>query len=279
MIRVKKKVLIGVATALAVLGATAGCTSQGAQASSGGSSAGASGSHLARILKSKTIRIAVQSQAAPWGVQQSDGHYEGFDIDIANALGKALGAKIEFTAATNESRIPLLQADKVDVVIASFTATDKRAEQVAFTVPYAAGGTLIAVPANSPIHSYADLKGKTVSASRGSIGEAILKSHFPDAKPSLFNSFADSVQALKSGNVDALIENNVIIPELVAKDPALRILQGPVLEPSLMSMGIQQGDQVWMDYLNTFIRNYNVSGQNDASSQKWLHQPMPDFLK
>ena len=277
MFRAKKRVLIGVAAALALLSATAGCSSTGAQTSSGGS--GASNSHLTRILKSKTIKIAVQSEAAPWGVQQSDGHYEGFDIDIANALGKALGAKVEFTAATNESRIPLLQADKVDVVIASFTATNARAQQVSFTVPYAAGGTLIAVPANSSIHSYADLKGKTVSASRGSIGEAILTSHFPDASPSLFNSFADSVQALKSGKVDALIENNVIVPQLVAQDSSLRILQGPVLEPSLMSMGIQQGDQVWMDYLNTFIRNYNVSGENDASSQKWLHQPMPDFLK
>lgn len=277
MFGARKKVLIGVAAALAVLSATAGCTSQGAQASSGGSSA--ANSHLDRILKSKTIKIAVQSEAAPWGVQQSGGQYEGFDIDIANALGKALGAKVEFTAATNESRIPLLQADKVDVVIASFTATNERAQQVAFTLPYAAGGTLIAVPANSPIHSYDDLKGKTVSASRGSIGETILKNHFPDANPSLFNSFADSVQALKSGKVDALIENNVIVPQLVSQDSSLRILQGPVLEPSLMSMGIQQGDQVWMDYLNTFIRNYNVSGANDASSQKWLHQPMPDFLK
>jgi polar amino acid transport system substrate-binding protein len=52
-----------------------------------------------------------------------------------------------------------------------------------------------------------------------------------------------------------------------------------VLEPSLMAMGVQQGDQVWLNYLNNFIRNYNVSGENDAASRKWLHQPMPDFLK
>jgi polar amino acid transport system substrate-binding protein len=46
-----------------------------------------------------------------------------------------------------------------------------------------------------------------------------------------------------------------------------------------MAMGIKQGDQVWMNYLNNFIRNYNVSGKNDQASQKWLSQPMPDFLK
>jgi polar amino acid transport system substrate-binding protein len=277
MVGVRKKILAGVVAALAVL--TAGCTSSNANAGGGGGTSSVADSHLTSVLKSHKIRIGVQSEAAPWGVQKSDGSFEGFDIEIAKALGEALGAKIKFIPVTNESRIPMLQADKADVMIASFTATDERAQQVAFTIPYAAGGTLIAVPKSSSIHSYDDLAGKSVSASRGSIGEQILKAHFPDAKPALFNTFADSVQALKSGKVDALIENNVIVPQLVQKDPSLRVLQGPVLEPSLMSMGVQQGDQVWLTYLNNFIRNYNVSGQNDAASRKWLSQPMPDFPK
>lgn len=272
----KKKALLAAAVAVLAL-VSAGC-SRADSASSGGS-ASAADSHLGQVLKSHTLRVGVQTEAAPWGVRKSDGSYEGFDIDIANALGEALGAKVKFVPATNESRIPMLQADKADVMIASFTATDERAQQVAFTIPYAAGGTLIAVPKDSDITSYDDLKGKSVSASRGSIGEQILEAQFPDAKPALFNSFADSVQALKSGKVDALIENNVIVPELVQQDDNIRILQGPVLSPSLMSMGVQQGDQVWLDYLDNFIRNYNVSGANDASSQKWLHQPMPEFLK
>ncbi len=276
MVGLRKKLLVGVAVALTF--AAAGCTSSNA-ATGGSGGQGPSQSHLQRVLSSHKIRIGVQTEAAPWGVRESNGSYQGFDIDIAKALGNALGAKVQFVAETNESRIPSIQANKVDVVIASFTATDDRAQQVEFTVPYAAGGTMIAVPKNSPIHSYADLAGKSVSASRGSIGESILQQKFPKAKPALYNSFADSVQALKSGKVDALIENNVIVPELVAKDSSLRVLQGPVLNPSLMSFGIQQGDQIWLSYLNNFIRNYNVSGENDASSKKWLHQPMPSFLK
>src|ERR1035437_3697375 len=272
----KKKWLFSVVASLTLL-TTAGCASSG-NVAPGGSAAG-SVSHLNRILNSKTIRIAVQSEAAPWGVLQSSGKYEGFDIDIANSLGKSLGAKVNFVSTTNESRIPLLQADKVDVVIAAFTATDTRAQQVGFTIPYASGGTLIAVAASSPIKSYSDLNGKSVSASRGSIGEAILESQFPKVKPVLFNSFADSVQALKSNKVDALIENNVVTPELAATDSSIKVLAGPVLQPALMSLGVQQGDQVWMNYLNTFIRNYNINGENEAASQKWLHQAMPDFLK
>lgn len=277
MVGHKKRILAAIIAVLALL--SAGCMSRSDNAGGGSGAASVSDSHLKKVLKSNTLRVGVQTEAAPWGVRKSDGSYEGFDIDIANALGEALGAKVKFVAATNESRIPMLQADKVDVMIASFTATTERAQQVAFTIPYAAGGTLIAVPKNSDITSYADLAGKSVSASRGSIGEQILKAQFPKAKPALFNSFADSVQALKSGKVDALIENNVIVPELVDKDSSIRVLQGPVLSPSLMAMGIQQGDQVWLTYLNNFIRNYNVSGANDESSRKWLHQPMPEFLK
>ena len=276
MAGLKKKLLVGVVAVLAV--ATAGCTSSSA-ASGGAGGQGPSESHLQKVLSSHKIRIGVQTEAAPWGVRESDGSYQGFDIDIANALGEALGAKVQFVPETNESRIPSIQADKVDVVIASFTASDDRSQQVEFTIPYAAGGTLIAVPKDSPIHSYADLAGKSISASRGSIGEGILENEFPQAKPALFNSFADSVQALKSGKVDGLIENNVIVPDLVRKDPNLRVLDGPVLDPSLMSFGIEQGDQIWYAYLNNFIRNYNVSGGNEAASEKWLHQPMPDFLK
>lgn len=276
MVGHKKRTLAAVIAALALL--SAGCSRSDSTGGSG-ASASASDSHLHKVLTSHTLRVGVQTEAAPWGVLKSDGSYEGFDIDIANALGKALGVKVKFVPATNESRIPMLQSDKADVMIASFTATDERAQQVAFTIPYAAGGTLIAMPQGSDITSYTDLDGKSVSASRGSIGEQILEAQFPQAEPALFNSFADSVQALRSGKVDALIENNVIVPQLVQQDPRIQILQGPVLSPSLMAMGVQQGDQVWLDYLNNFIRNYNVSGANDASSNKWLSQPMPDFLK
>ena len=276
MAGLKKKLLVGVVAVLAL--ATAGCTSSSA-ASGGSGGQGPSESHLQQVLSSHKIRIGVQTEAAPWGVKESDGSYQGFDIDIANALGKALGAQVQFVPETNESRIPSILADKVDVVIASFTASDDRSQQVEFTIPYAAGGTLIAVPKDSPIHSYADLAGKSISASRGSIGEGILENEFPQAKPALYNSFADSVQALKSGKVDGLIENNVIVPDLVRKDPNLRVLDGPVLDPALMSFGIQQGDEIWQQYLDNFIRNYNVSGENEAASEKWLNQPMPDFLK
>ena len=277
MFRATKKLLLVPAVALALV--MTGCTSDGA--STGGSSGGASvtDSHLTQILKTKKIRIAVSADSPGYGVMNSSGEHEGFDIDVANALGKSLDAEIEFVTATNESRIPLLQTDKADVVIATFTASDARAQVVDMSDPYAASSTVFMVPADSPISSYADLDGKSVATSRGSVGEQILKASFPKATITGFNTTADSIQALKSGKVDALIENNAIVGGLVKdSNSAFRMLEGPPIKPALFSIGVKQGDQTWLNYLNNFIRNYSASGQNEASLQKWFGLSLPGFL-
>lgn len=279
MTTAKLLLLPGLAMALVLTGCTSGGASNGAGSGASNGAGPAAQSHLTKILKSKTIKIAVETATPGWSVLTASGKYEGYDVDLANALSKSLGAKVEFVATTNENRIPLLQSDKVDATIAVLAATNVRAQLVDMSIPYAAAGTLFAVPKNSSIKSYADLAGKSVSTSRGSLGQTLLKSDFPQAKAVAFTAFADSVQALKSGKVDALIETNTILSDLVKNDPNLMILPGPLLASVLVSVGVKQGDQQWLNYINTVIRNYNISGENAAATEKWFNMPMPDFLK
>ncbi|MGY4541879.1 polar amino acid transport system substrate-binding protein [Arthrobacter sp. UYNi723] len=277
MFKATPKLLLVPAIALALT--LGGCSSGGASAGAASATGAVADSHLTQILKTKTIKIAVSADSPGYGVMTSSGEHEGFDIDVANALGASLGAKIEFVTATNESRIPLLQTDKADAVIATFTASDARAQVVDMSEPYAASSTVFMVPAGSPIASYADLDGKSVATSRGSVGEQILKATFPNAKIAGFNTTADSIQALKSGKVDALIENNAIIGGLVKSEPsAFQVLKGDPIRPALFSIGVKQGDQTWVNYINNFIRNYTISGQNEASLQKWFGLELPPFL-
>ncbi len=253
----------------------AGCTSS--PSSAGAAPAGES--HLNQVLDRKVLRVGVQTEVAPWGVLTSNGSREGYDITMAEALAESLGAEVEWVNATNETRIPLIQTDKVDVVIASFTVTPERAQSVGFSIPYAATGTVIVVPVDSDIQTYADVAGRTVATSRGSSGETILGEVFPDAQATKFESYADSLQALRTGKVEALIESTVVANQLVAAEPAFRILDEDIIRPSLMAIGAAPNDQVWLNYLDTFIRTWNVSGRNDAASQEWLKADMAEFLR
>lgn len=274
MSKVTPKLLLLPALALALV--LAGCTSSG---NSSSTAQAATGTHLTQILKSKTIKIGIGPDAVPWSVLGAGGAYTGFDVDIANALAKTLDAKVEFIPTDALARIPALQTNKVDVVIASFSATPVRAQSVEMTIPYAAAGTRLLVPVNSPITSYKDLAGKKVSSPRGSIGAGILASTFPDAKAVLFASTADALQALKTKKVDAYIDGSTTLAVFAKDDPSLKILDAPDLQPTLVSMGVKQGDQMWLNYLDNFIRGYNASGQNEAAYLKWFGTEMQSFLK
>ncbi|MET4640197.1 transporter substrate-binding domain-containing protein [Mycetocola sp. 2940] len=277
MKRSPKLLILPMIAALA-LSVTA-CTSTSASPSAAGPTGTGGSGILQQVLEKDVLRVGVQTEVAPWGLLNSDGSREGYDIALAEVLAESLGAKVEYVNASNETRIPLLQTDKVDVVIASFTATTERAQSVAFSIPYAATGTVVVVPEGSDIESYEDLAGHSVATSRGSSGEVILEEEFPDAEATKFESYADSLQALRSGKVEALIESTVVANQLVADEDGFRLVDADVLRPSLMSVGVAQGDSVWLDYVDTFVRLWNNSGQNQAATQEWLATDMPEFLK
>jgi len=84
----------------------------------------------------KTIRIGVEGAYPPFSHTTPDGKLEGFDIDIAKALVKAMGAEIKLVAQDWDGIIPALLSRKYDAIIASMSITEERKKKVAFTKKY-----------------------------------------------------------------------------------------------------------------------------------------------
>ncbi|MGZ5384190.1 MAG: transporter substrate-binding domain-containing protein, partial [Acidimicrobiia bacterium] len=177
------------------------------------------------------------------------------------------------------ARLATLNADRVDVVIAAWTATDERAKTVDFTLPYVAAGSLPLFQKSNPITSLDDLKGKKVSVARGSTDDTLVTKYFPDTEVVRFESIADAIAALKSGKVDAVMEGNTTVQQEAAKDPTLAVLDVPVIRPQLISMGVKQGDQIWKNYLDNFIRNLTSSGANQDLYLKWFSTDLPSVIR
>jgi polar amino acid transport system substrate-binding protein len=253
-----------------------GCTSDGS--TSGGGTGSASDSQLNKVIKAGEIRVAVLPDFPPWSVQKSDGGFEGYEVDIAKDLATALGVDLKLVSTDGDSRLPLLQANRVDVNISAWTATDERAKAAGFTIPYDAHGAGVLFRKDEPIESYDDLAGKTVSVARGSTNDTIMTNDFPDTKVVRFDSIADAIAAVTANKVDAVVESSVTVKAEAAKDPDLGVVEGPALEPSLVSMGVLPGDQIWINYLNNFIRNLIASGEDQELHQKWLHEDLASIV-
>jgi polar amino acid transport system substrate-binding protein len=259
------------ATVVAVLAVGAlvlsGCTSSGSE--DGG---------LNTVLDKGVLRVAVLPDFPPWSVQKPDGSFEGYEIDIAKDLADSLGADLKLVSSNGDNRLPLLQSDRVDVNVSAWTATDERAQAVGFTIPYDAHGAGVLFPADADISSYDDLAGKKVAVARGSTNDTIMTEDFPDTEVVRFESIADVIGAVKAGKVDAAVESTVTVAAEAKKDSSLDAISDPPLEPSLVSMGVLPGDQVWINYLNNFIRNLIASGEDNRLHEKWLHEPLASIV-
>ena len=124
----------------------------------------AADSTMAKIVAAKKITFGVKYDQPGFGVKDAvSGKLDGFDIAIAKELGKSLGLaenQIVFEEAISKNRIPYLQEDKVDVVIATFTINAERKTQIEFSKPYyQAGQSILVKKDNSDIKSAADLNG------------------------------------------------------------------------------------------------------------------------
>lgn len=233
---------------------------------------------LEQILKRGTVRVAVLPDFPPSSVRGADGKIVGYEPDIAAELAKALGVKLELVPVNGTARLSVMKSGRADVNISSYTATNARARKVAFTIPYKAQGAAVLFRKDNPISSLEDLAGKTIAVARGSTNDIIVTNDFPKAKPVRFDNIADALQALKSGKTDAVMEEQSTVDKLAKKNANLEVLKAPAIDPDIISMGVLPDQQVWLNYLNNFIRNLIASGTDNRLYKKWYHQDLPSVI-
>lgn len=164
-----KKKMIAVMAAAAMMVTACG--------SSGGTQT-AETSTLNKVLESGKLRVAILPDNPGWSTLGTDNDYHGIDADIARLLAESLGVELEFQNTDGAGRVPMIQSDKADVVIACLTATNERAKSVAFTDPYASGGIIGLCKSDHVLQSWDDLEGKKISVARGSINDTFATDNF-----------------------------------------------------------------------------------------------------
>ncbi|MGH6933626.1 MAG: transporter substrate-binding domain-containing protein, partial [Dongiaceae bacterium] len=128
----------------------------------------ASADALDDITKAGVIKIGIFEDFPPFASLGSDLKIQGYDIDMAESLAKALGVKAELVGISGQNRIPFLSEGKVDALL-SIGYSDERAQVVDFTDPYAPYYIAVMGPAEIDVKGPADLAGKTVAVNRGTL--------------------------------------------------------------------------------------------------------------
>src|SRR6266581_7104913 len=127
---------------------------------------------LDRILKEKKIRITAEVTSPPFGMLDKDNQPTGSEIETARQLAKDLGVELELVQVTGPQRIPALLSERADLAISSLSITTERAKTVMFAPPHGALSIVIAGPQKTAIKMAADMVGKRIGITRGTLEEA-----------------------------------------------------------------------------------------------------------
>ncbi|MDP9260674.1 MAG: transporter substrate-binding domain-containing protein [Actinomycetota bacterium] len=131
---------------------------------------------LDKVLSSKVLKVATVDANPPWESLGADGKPTGYDIDIAKAIAETLGAQIQWDVTDSPGRVTDAQTGKVDLVVANFTATPKRALSIAFSTPYFIALGQFMVGANSKYNTLADLNAghAKIASARGGTADQLV---------------------------------------------------------------------------------------------------------
>jgi polar amino acid transport system substrate-binding protein len=217
----------------------------------------------ANIRQRGRWNIGVKCDVPPFGYINVKGQNAGFDVEVAHwlaryAFGKA--SRVNFTCAPTPAREPLLTTDRVDLVISTFTYTTDRDTRIDFSRAYYKASGRLLVKNQGPVQSLSDLFGRTVATTSGSIYDSWLKRCFPQAKPIVFDSFTNSVLALRDGRADVVMWDDTGVLGIATTDQALK-LTSDVFLPGPYGIGIKQGNvalKKWVDSRLNLMKKKNT---------------------
>ena len=221
---------------------------------------------LDNIMTAKVIKVAVPQDFAPFGSAGLDLKPQGYDIDMANLIGKALGVKVEIIAVTSANRIPYLQTQKVDIVISSLGKNAEREKVIDFSAAYAPFFSGVFGTKDIAVTAPEGLKGKTIGATRGAIEEQELSKTAPtDA----------TIAAFVSGQVDLIATGNTVAAAIAEKVPARAPTLKFVIKDSPCFIGLNKDEPKLLAKVNEIIAQAKASGDITKLSEKWLKAPLP----
>ncbi len=255
---IKKALYLGIS---AVLAATllAGCGNETTTVPNETATESAEGANTAsyrtldEIKESGKIVIGVFSDKAPFGYVDENGEYQGYDVYFAERLAQDLGVEVEYVATDPASRVEYAATGKVDIILANFTVTEERAQQVDFALPYMKVALGVVSPDSAVITDVEDLKGKTLIVAKGTTAETYFEKNYPEVNLLKYDQYADAYNALIDGRGDALSTDNTEVLAWALTNPGFTVGVDSLGDIDTIAPAVQKGNETLLNWINDEI--------------------------
>lgn len=169
----------------------------------------------------ESVRIGIKFDQPGLGFREGSGDPTGFDVDVAKYVAGELGyaeQDIEWIQTPSANRENALEGGEVDMIFATYSITDERAQRVGFAGPYfVAGQDLLVREDDTEITGPDALDGKNLCSVTGSTSAQRIKDEYAQGVNLVEQGgYAECVTYLESGQVDAVTTDDIILAGLAA---------------------------------------------------------------
>jgi polar amino acid transport system substrate-binding protein len=228
---------------------------------------------LAGAASAQELKTAVDGTFAPHAFPNlSTGGIQGFNVDLANAVGEKLKRPLKIDSAQFSGLLPAMQAGTYDFIAAPVTATKERAESMLFTEGYLNTDFIFVEPRGAAgAKSLADFKGKVVTVNKGSAYDSWARGMEAQVGWTVesFGTQTDAVQAVIAGRAAANITGNTVGAWAAKQNPLLKTtyLHSTGL---VWAMTIRKGNEPMRALLENAIECLKLDGTIAKLHEKWF---------
>jgi glutamate transport system substrate-binding protein len=227
------------------------------------------GTTMARLHEAQTLRLGTKFDQPGFGLVGLSEDPAGFDVEIAKIIAEELGIpanKIEYTEAQSAVREELIETDRVDLVVATYTINDTRKERIDFAGPYYLAGQHLMVKADdNSITGPESFKAgdKKVCSVTNSTPAGNMVQYLANETEQLvlFGGYQECVDSLTSGDVDAVTTDNVILTGFIARNEGKFKLAGEKFTDEPYGIGVKKGDTAFRNFINDTLESAFADGR------------------
>ncbi len=258
----------------AVVAAGLALTACGGGGSDTGSGASGDKNLVQRAKDNKKLTIGIKFDQPGLGQKMPDGTYAGFDVDVAKYIAKELGVEesaITWKEAQSAQREDLIKKGEVDFIVATYSITDKRKNDVSFAGPYfIAHQDLLVRADNTDITGPESLTGnKKLCSVKGSTPAQNVKDKYAkEVQLQERGKYTDCVTDLLNSGVDAMTTDDVILGGYAAQQPGKLKLVGKGFTDEKYGVGLKKDDNESVTAINNAIKKMQADGAWKAALEK-----------
>lgn len=229
-------------------------------------------------VEADIVTIAVENQYLPFNYIDSETKEPtGWDYEVWDELCKRMGCTPDYVETSWEGMIQTVADGQFDVAADGITITDERAEIVDFSIGYISlEQTLLVRVDEDRISSIEDIvndESLKLGTQGGTTNYEVATKYLPEDRISAFETFPFAVQAVVSGDIDAVIIDDVAGQGYVGENSEAVKLVGDSLSSDWLGFIFPKGSDL-VEKTNETLREMMADGFLDALNLKYFG---PDF--